>query len=231
MSTPGREAPLRGDGDAGELHGRGGDAARGRAERAHAERRRPRVSARRHRSGRGARSRSGCTREDSELRRRGASTTASGLPRGFSFDASKGLGLSIVQALVTGELQGSIEMRGDRRGHVERTSGCGCRWRRPRRSSCEASPSAGGALLGEPRLAELAPLLLGGAAPDARLLVGGQGELEALVVHVARGADALRRLDLLERRTGGPDGEEDVGVGVTTCRIAAASGLRPSRGS
>jgi len=37
------------------------------------------------------------------------------------------------------------------------------------------SASAGG----EPRLAELAALLLGGATPDARLLVGGQGELEA----------------------------------------------------
>lgn len=34
-----------------------------------------------------------------------------GLPERFSLDGSKGLGLSIVQALVTGELGGSIEMR------------------------------------------------------------------------------------------------------------------------
>src|SRR5262249_15068938 len=34
-----------------------------------------------------------------------------GLPERFSLDGSKGLGLSIVQALVTGELEGSIEMR------------------------------------------------------------------------------------------------------------------------
>jgi two-component sensor histidine kinase len=34
-----------------------------------------------------------------------------GLPERFSLDGSKGLGLSIVQALVTGELEGSIEIR------------------------------------------------------------------------------------------------------------------------
>jgi two-component sensor histidine kinase len=34
-----------------------------------------------------------------------------GLPERFSLDGSKGLGLSIVQALVTGELDGSIEIR------------------------------------------------------------------------------------------------------------------------
>jgi two-component sensor histidine kinase len=34
-----------------------------------------------------------------------------GLPERFSLEESKGLGLSIVQALVTGELEGSIEMR------------------------------------------------------------------------------------------------------------------------
>lgn len=36
-----------------------------------------------------------------------------GLPERFSLEGSKGLGLSIVQALVTGELGGSIEMRHD----------------------------------------------------------------------------------------------------------------------
>jgi two-component sensor histidine kinase len=37
-----------------------------------------------------------------------------GLPEQFSLDTSRGLGLSIVQALVTSELQGSIEMHDDR---------------------------------------------------------------------------------------------------------------------
>ncbi len=36
-----------------------------------------------------------------------------GLPPGFSLDSSRGLGLSIVHALVTGELDGSMEMRDD----------------------------------------------------------------------------------------------------------------------
>jgi two-component sensor histidine kinase len=36
-----------------------------------------------------------------------------GLPEQFSLDESRGLGLSIVQALVTSELQGSIEMHDD----------------------------------------------------------------------------------------------------------------------
>jgi two-component sensor histidine kinase len=39
-----------------------------------------------------------------------------GLPEGFSLDASRGLGLSIVQSLVTSELGGSIEMRDDAGG-------------------------------------------------------------------------------------------------------------------
>jgi two-component system, sensor histidine kinase PdtaS len=37
-----------------------------------------------------------------------------GLPEQFTIDGSRGLGLSIVQALVTSELQGSIEMHDDR---------------------------------------------------------------------------------------------------------------------
>src|SRR4029077_16981211 len=46
---------------------------------------------------------------------------------------------------------------------------------------CRRGGSAGGALRtagGEPGLAQLAALLLGGAAPDAGLLVGGQREVE-----------------------------------------------------
>ena len=36
-----------------------------------------------------------------------------GLPPGFTVEQSSGLGLSIVQALVTSELGGSIELRSD----------------------------------------------------------------------------------------------------------------------
>jgi len=45
-----------------------------------------------------------------------------GLPAGFTVESSKGLGLSIVQALVNGELGGSMELgpstRGTRGTHV-----------------------------------------------------------------------------------------------------------------
>jgi two-component system, sensor histidine kinase PdtaS len=41
-----------------------------------------------------------------------------GLPDGFQLDASKGLGLSIVQALVTGELGGTIDFDDDDGAHV-----------------------------------------------------------------------------------------------------------------
>jgi two-component sensor histidine kinase len=39
--------------------------------------------------------------------------TGAGLPDRFSLEESRGLGLTIVQALVTGELGGSIEMRSE----------------------------------------------------------------------------------------------------------------------
>jgi two-component sensor histidine kinase len=42
-----------------------------------------------------------------------------GLPGEFSLDAAKSLGLSIVQALVTGELGGTLEMHGDKGTRVE----------------------------------------------------------------------------------------------------------------
>ena len=42
-----------------------------------------------------------------------------GLPEGFSLDGAKGLGLSIVQALVTGELGGTIEFHREKGTRVE----------------------------------------------------------------------------------------------------------------
>ena len=59
-----------------------------------------------------ARRRVGSARDDGyveiEVRDNGV-----GLPEQFTLDGSRGLGLSIVQALVTSELQGSIEMHDD----------------------------------------------------------------------------------------------------------------------
>jgi len=46
------------------------------------------------------------------------SDNGAGLPDDFTLDESRGLGLSIVHALVTGELAGSLEMRSDRGTHV-----------------------------------------------------------------------------------------------------------------
>ena len=85
----------------------------------------------------------------------------------------------------------------------------------------EAAVSGCGALFCHPRLAELAALLFGGAAPDAGFLVCGQGELEALAGDAASGADTARGLDLLERVAGDSDGKEHVGVRVATRRTGA----------
>ena len=83
----------------------------------------------------------------------------------------------------------------------------------------------------QPRLAQLAALLLGGAAPDAGLLVGGQGEVEARLLRLAAAADPLGRLDLVDGRTGRADGEEEVGFGAATGGERGASRLRPIRPS
>ena len=143
-SSPELTHPLQRRGRRRRAAGRGRDAARGRAQRADAERGRPRVPGGRRtapRSSRAARARR------RSRRRRGASTTASGCPTGFSLDAvDAGLGLSIVQALVTGELGGSIEMR-ERRRHVRA---------RPRAASrCRGSSSDAGRA-GEPASAAVA---------------------------------------------------------------------------
>src|SRR5689334_22411893 len=81
-----------------------------------------------------------------------------------------------------------------------------------------ANGVAGGDLVAHPGLAELAALLLGGAAPHTGLLVGGQGELEALAGDAALRADVLGRGDLVECETGGADGEEELRIGVPAGR-------------
>src|SRR5664280_818729 len=80
----------------------------------------------------------------------------------------------------------------------------------PGRAVDSGCPTTGG----EPRLAELAALLLGGGAPDAGLLVGGQGEVETGLLDLATAADPLGRLDLVHRGARGADGEEQIGLGA-----------------
>jgi two-component sensor histidine kinase len=161
-----------------------------------------------------------------------------GLAEGFDIEKSTGLGLSIVRALVTSDLSGEISVRrgdadSDRPGtevrlrvpiELENDEGlaavrCG--------ASCLA-PGGGGrrsgrglAVARHPLAAQRPALLLGGAAPDATVLVGGQGEVEARLLDVARTADGLGGLDLLDGRTGGADGEEQIRVGVATGAVLA----------
>ena len=132
--------------------------------------------------GRRARSRATTATSTIEVRDDGA-----GLPEQFTLEGSRGLGLSIVQALVTSELQGSIEMHDDNGTLGPRAASRS----RCRESSCTFD--AGVELADWRRrastpLRSAAALLFGEAAPDAGLLVGGQRELEAL-----GGDRALRR--------------------------------------
>ena len=160
-----------------------------------------------------------------------------GLPAGFDLDAVTGLGLSIVRTLVTSELMGTISLDrgtapGPRPGTVVRLDvpvapgGLGS-WTAPRPPASRRSWAGGGlrsggaALAGGVVLAQLAALLLGGAAPHAGVLVGGEGVLEARGLGVALLADGLGAVDLLDRGAGGADGEEEVGVGVAAERDVA----------
>ena len=165
-----------------------------------------------------------------------------GLPEGFALDAATGLGLSIVRTLVTTELDGHDRARAGRRRR--RPAGHGRAPRRARSAergvagagreptSCRAGGrstgsgvgSGGAALASDVLLAQLAALLLGGAAPHAGVLVGGEGVLEARGLGLALAADGLGVLDLLDGRAGGADREEQVGVGV-----AARARRRASR--
>ncbi len=74
---------------------------------------------------------------------------------------------------------------------------------------------------GQPGLAQLAALLLGGAAPDARLLVGGQREIETRLERVTGMADALGGVDLVDGGPGRANGEEEVRFGVAAGGRAA----------
>ena len=65
-------------------------------------------------------------------------------------------------------------------------------------------------------------LLLGESAPDARVLVGVEGELEALGTHQTLPADLPGLLELEQGEAGGPDREEQLGI-----RVAAQCVISP----
>src|SRR5687767_10200792 len=92
---------------------------------------------------------------------------------------------------------------------------------------CREGRSAGPTPAGHPGLAQLAALLFGGAAPDPGLLVGGEGELEAGGLRVARLADGLGGVDLLEGGARGADREEEVRIGVSTGGVQSPVVLVP----
>jgi len=86
--------------------------------------------------------------------------------------------------------------------------------------------SAGQATTALASTLEGAALVLGEPAPDARVLVGVDRELEALLADLAPGADALGGVGLLDGRTGRPDGEEQLRVLVRArCRASPVHGL------
>ena len=145
-----------------------------------------------------------------------------GLPPGFTLEQSAGLGLSIVQALVTSELGGidrAATATTGTRVHLTRA-----RCQTIDRRAVLRTPVAlerqlrDQALLGEPALRSLRRSSSVVPPQMPGLLVGGEGELEALLVDGAGGADPPGRLDLLERGPRAPDREEHVGIGVATRR-------------
>ena len=138
----------------------------------------------------------------------------SGLPADFSIDKTTSLGLSIVRGLVKSQLGGKIRMYNSGGTVVELVV--------PIEPGREQRPgadigSAGPALPRQPDLAELASLLFGGPTPDARLLVGGQSELQATGPGLAGRANGLGTDNLLDRRARAADGEKQVRVSVPAC--------------
>ncbi len=154
-----------------------------------------------------------------------------GLPDGFEIEHTSSLGLSIVRDLVVSQLEGTISME-----PVPAVDGGGTRvaisvpvrapGERLRRGGRETggSGSDGDALRaagGQPGLAQLPALFFGGAAPHARLLVRGEGEVETGLECIAGVADALGRIDLVDGGAGRADGKEKVRFGI------AAGGRTP----
>ena len=137
-----------------------------------------------------------------------------GLPEDFSIDETTSLGLSIVRGLVNSQLGGRIRMFNSGGTVVELVVPI---------SRADSGDLA--RIYGQPalrwrasqNLAELPPLLLGGTAPNARLLVGGQSELQATRPGLAGGAYGLGADYLLDRRACAANGEKQVRVSVPAC--------------
>jgi two-component sensor histidine kinase len=148
-----------------------------------------------------------------------------GLRADFSLDVPTSLGLSIVRDLVRAQLHGTIEMnsvplrRG--RGYV----------RARRRADRGASLVHRGATAsGQPLLSQFAALVLGGTAPDARLLVGGEGELQTCLLGVTIVTDALGGLDLVQSPCRSCRWGRRVRVRCHGTRRSSASRRHPRRG-
>jgi hypothetical protein len=62
---------------------------------------------------------------------------------------------------------------------------------------------------------ERPPLVLAQPAPDTRVLTAVDGPAQALIQHRAPAADLFGFVDLEQRGTGVPDGEEQLGVHLT----------------
>src|SRR5215213_3621777 len=98
-----------------------------------------------------------------------------------------------------------------------------CRGRSARRRTAapltEHSGGDGRLLPRDVRAAQLAAILLGASTPDARVLVGGQGELEAGGLDRTGLADHSSLVDLHERLARGTDREEQIWTGVSAGSI------------
>jgi len=145
-----------------------------------------------------------------------------GLPEGFDPLTSDRLGLQIVRTLVEGELGGQLALTRRVAGGTSVTlnlpltggsaagsggSGVDRRW---------IGGGSGHAGAGTGRAAlEGAALVLGQAAPDAVILTGLEGPLQAGLTHLATAADEFGLLDLEKGWSGVADREEELGIFVT----------------
>ncbi len=78
--------------------------------------------------------------------------------------------------------------------------------------------------------ADGAAFLFGEAAPDAGVLVGVEGELEALGSHQTLTADLPGLLQLEQREAGRPDRKEQLGIRVAAERVISPGVVGCSQG-
>lgn len=78
--------------------------------------------------------------------------------------------------------------------------------------------------------ADVATFFLGSATPDAGILVGLEGELQATHLHRTFGAHLLGAVDLQERLAGRSHGEEQVGIGVLADGFIAPAVIGGTKG-